>query len=229
MGAGFRKVGTTLLNIRRVPTLSLLTVAYLLFSDAIQTVIVMSSGFGDKVLGIPDDMMIQCFLMIQGVAFVGALGLGKLASIIGDKKTLVVGLIVWIGAVAWGAAMKSRWEFWALGALVGLVMGGTQAIARSMLAKFTPPSSAAEFFGFYSIVGKFASALGPALYSFVMDVSLSRGATVGGSFRIASLSVGIFFIAGLVILLRVDESRGVVEAEAEEKRLTAGAEGGKVQ
>jgi UMF1 family MFS transporter len=219
IAAGFRKVGATLANIRRVPTLALLTVSYLLFSDAIQTVIVMSSGFGDKVLGIPDGEMIQCFLMIQGVAFIGALALGRLAAVIGDKKTLVAGLIVWCLVVAWGAVVKSRWEFWALGAVVGLVMGGTQAIARAMLAKFTPPSSAAEFFGFYSIVGKFASALGPAMYSFVMDVSRSR-AGEAGSFRIASLSVGIFFIAGLVILLRVNESRGVAEAEAEERRLT---------
>jgi UMF1 family MFS transporter len=98
-------------------------------------------------------------------------------------------------------------------------MGGTQAIARAMLAKFTPPSSAAEFFGFYSIVGKFASALGPLLYSVVMDLSRSR-AGLQGSYRIASLSVGIFFIAGLILLLRVNEARGVAEAEAEERRLT---------
>jgi UMF1 family MFS transporter len=162
----------------------------------------------------------MCFLMIQFMAAAGAFGLGRLARAIGDKRTLAAGLAVWIVVVIWGALVGSRWEFWALGAVVALVMGGTQAIARSMLAKFTPPSSAAEFFGFYSIVGKFASALGPALYSVVMDVSRSRGATEGGSFRIASLSVGIFFIAGLIILLRVNESRGVAEAEAEERRLT---------
>jgi UMF1 family MFS transporter len=126
---------------------------------------------------------------------------------------------VWIAVVIWGALVQSRWEFWALGATVALVMGGTQAIARSLLARFTPPSCAAEFFGFYSIVGKFASALGPAMYSLVMDLTRSR-AGEAGSFRIASLSVGIFFVAGLIILLRVDESRGVAEAEAEERRLT---------
>jgi len=225
VGAGFRKVAATLANIRRYPTLAKFTVAYLLFSDAIQTVIVMSSLFGLKVLGIGDREMILCFLMIQFVAAAGAFGLGRLARVIGDQRTLAAGLAVWIAVVIWGALVGSRWEFWALGAAVALVMGGTQAIARSMLSKFTPPSSAAEFFGFYSIVGKFASALGPALYSFVMDLSRSRGATEAGSFRIASLSVGIFFIAGLVILLRVNEARGVAEAEAEEKRLTAGASG----
>ena len=223
LGAGFRKVGVTLANIRRIPTLALFTVAYLLFSDAIQTVIVMSSGFGDKVLGIKDDEMIRCFLMIQGVAFVGALAFGRLAGWIGDKRALILGLFVWCGVVAWGAMMGSRWEFWAVGAVVGLVMGGTQAVARSMLARFTPPTSAAEFFGFYSIVGKFASALGPALYSFVMDLSLNRGASLSTSFRIASLSVGIFFVAGLVLLLRVKEERGVAEADAEERRLSGAA------
>ncbi|HZN61102.1 MAG TPA: MFS transporter [Planctomycetota bacterium] len=229
VGAGFRKVAKTVANIRRYPTLAKFTIAYLLFSDAIQTVIVMSSLFGLKVLGISDREMILCFLMIQFVAAAGAFGLGRLARVIGDKRTLAAGLAVWIAVVIWGALVRSRWEFWALGAVVALVMGGTQAIARSLLSKFTPPSSAAEFFGFYSIVGKFASALGPAMYSVVMDLSRSRGASEGGSFRIASLSVGIFFIAGLVILLRVNESRGVAEAEAEERRLTAGAEGNQVQ
>ena len=227
VGAGFRKVGLTLAGIRRVPTLAIFTLAFLLFSDAIQTVIVMSSTFGERVLGIGDQEMILCFLMIQGVAAVGAFSLGRLARAIGDKRTLILSLVVWCGAVGWGAMVGSRWEFWALGALVGLVMGGTQAIARSMLAKFTPPSSAAEFFGFYSIVGKFASALGPAMYSFILDLSRARAGEVG-SFRIASLSVGIFFVAGLIILLRVNEARGVAEAEAEERRLTAGAEGSQV-
>ena len=227
VGAGFRKVGATLANLRRYPTLAKFTVAYLLFSDAIQTVIVMSSLFGLKVLGIGDREMILCFLMIQFVAAAGAFGLGHLARVIGDKKTLAAGLAVWIAAVIWGALMRSRWEFWALGAVVALVMGGTQAIARSLLSKFTPPTSAAEFFGFYSIVGKFASALGPAMYSFVMDLSRSR-AGEAGSFRLASLSVGIFFIAGLIILLRVSEARGIAEADAEEKRLTAGSEGAQV-
>lgn len=227
IGAGFRKVGLTLAGIRRVPTLAIFTLSYLLFSDAIQTVIVMSSSFGERVLGIPDQEMILCFLMIQGVAAVGAWALGRLARAIGDKRTLAFSLLVWCGAVGWGALVGSRWEFWALGALVGLVMGGTQAIARSMLARFTPPSSAAEFFGFYSIVGKFASALGPALYSFILDMTRAR-AGEAGSFRIASLSVGIFFVAGLVLLLRVQESRGITEAEAEERRLTAGAEGAQV-
>jgi UMF1 family MFS transporter len=218
VGAGFRKVAATLANIRRYPTLAKFTVAYLLFSDAIQTVIVMSSLFGLKVLGISDREMILCFLMIQFVAAAGAFSLGRLARVIGDKRTLAGGLAVWIAVVIWGALVQSRWEFWALGATVALVMGGTQAIARSLLARFTPPSCAAEFFGFYSIVGKFASALGPAMYSLVMDLTRSR-AGEAGSFRIASLSVGIFFVAGLVILLRVNEARGVAEAEAEERRL----------
>ncbi|MBI4566326.1 MAG: MFS transporter [Planctomycetes bacterium] len=218
VGAGFRKVLSTLAGIRRIPTLARFTLAYFIFSDAVQTVIVMATLFGSRVLGMADQDLILCFLLIQGVGAVGALAFGKVAGRMRDKPALIVCLIVWCGIIAWAFFIRHSWEFWALGVAVGLVMGGTQAIARSLLSRFTPLSSVAEFFGFYAIVGKFAAALGPAAYGLVVQAT--------GSFRMGILSVGVFFAVGLALAIPVNEVRGVQEAEAEERRLAVWAGGG---
>jgi UMF1 family MFS transporter len=216
--AGFRKVTTTIRNIRRFPTLARFTLAFLLFNDGVSTVIIMSSTFGDQVLGMGQQEMIQCFLLIQLVAAGGSFFFAWLARRLGEKRALVLSLLVWSAAVVWAFFMRTRIEFWLMGIVIGLVLGGTQAIARSLLARFTPPSCAGEFFGFYAVTGKLASALGPVLFALAIRAT--------GDVRFGILSVIIVFGAGLFILLPVDEARGVAEAEAEERRLTAGAEGG---
>jgi UMF1 family MFS transporter len=129
-----------------------------------------------------------------------------------DKPALVVSLVIWCGLIAWAFFMRTQTEYWLLGIGVGLVMGGTQAIARSLQSKFTPPSSAGEFFGFYAITGKCASAAGPLMFSLVWAIS--------GNIRWGILSVAILFVVGLILLLPVDEEQGILEAKAEEKRLT---------
>ena len=218
--AGFRKVTTTIRNIRRVPTLARFTLAFLLFNDGVSTVILMASTFGDKVLGMGLKETILCFLLIQFVAAGGSFLFAGLARKMGEKRALVLSLLVWCSAVVWAFFMSTKVEFWMMGVVIGLVLGGTQAIARSLLARFTPPSCAGEFFGFYAVTGKLASALGPVLFALAIRAT--------GDVRFGILSVIIVFGAGLYVLLPVNEARGVAEAEAEERRLAAGAEGGQV-
>ncbi len=213
LGEGLSKVLGTIRNIRRLPTLARYTVAFLFFNDGIQTVIVMAGPYAEKVLGMQPEDLIKCFLLIQGVAVVGALSFGWIARRFRDKPALVASLVLWLGVVGYAFLMKSPREFWILGVVVGLVMGGSQAIARALQARFTPPSCAGEFFGFFSITGKFASALGPFLYATVLQVT--------GSPRWAILSIVLLFAVGLVLLLPVSEKRGVEEMEAEEARLRA--------
>jgi UMF1 family MFS transporter len=212
VGEGLRKISSTIRNIRRLPTLARYTVAFLLFNDGIQTVIVMAGPYAEKVLAMGPGELIRCFLLIQGVAFVGALAFGWIARRFRDKPTLVVSLLLWLGVVVYAFRMDSPREFWILGVIVGLVLGGSQAIARSLQARFTPPSCAGEFFGFFSITGKCASALGPLLYAGVLQAT--------GSPRWAILSIVVPFAAGLGLLLPVSEQRGVEEMEAEEARLS---------
>ena len=219
--AGFRKVAVTIRNIRRVPTLARFTLAFLLFNDGVSTVIIMASTFGDRVLGIGDKEMMLCFLMIQGVAAGGSFLFAWFSRSLGEKRSLVISLIIWCSCLVWAFFMRSKLEFWLLGVVIGLVLGGTQAIARALQARFTPPASAGEFFGFFAVTGKLASALGPLLFGISVQAT--------GSVRYGILSIFIVFAAGLYILLPVNEAKGVAEAEAEERRLTAGAEGAQVQ
>jgi UMF1 family MFS transporter len=210
-----RKLAHTVRNIRRIPTLARYTIAFLLFNDGVQTVIAMSSTFGSEALGMSNEELIQCFLLIQGVAIVGSLSMALLASKFQDKPALVVTLVIWVAIVSWAFFIGSSREFWYLGVAVGLVMGGTQAIARAIQSKFTPPTSAAEFFGFYAITGKFASAIGPAMFAGVTSMT--------GNVRFGVLSIAVLFVAGLIVLLPVNEKKGVAEAEAEERRLKGAA------
>ena len=212
---GVRKLVTTVRNIRRIPTLARYTIAFLLFNDGVQTVIAMSSTFGSEALGMSNEELIKCFLLIQGVAIVGSLSVAWLASKFRDKPALVVTLAIWVAIVSWAYFVRSSREFWYLGVAVGLVMGGTQAIARAIQSKFTPPSCAAEFFGFYAITGKFASAIGPAMFAGVTKLT--------GDVRWGVLSIAVLFVAGLVVLLPVDEEKGEREAAEEQRRLTGAA------
>ena len=219
--AGFRKVSVTIRKIRRVPTLARFTLAFLLFNDGVSTVIIMASTFGDRVLGIDEKDMILCFLMIQGVAAGGSFLFAWISRTLGEKRALVASLLIWCSCMVWAFFMRSKLEFWLMGVVIGTVLGGTQAIARALQARFTPPASAGEFFGFFAVTGKLASALGPLLFGISVKVT--------GSVRYGILSVFIVFAAGLLVLIPVDEARGIAEAEAEERRLTAGAEGAQVQ
>ena len=213
VGAGLSKILATLRNLRRLPTLTRYTIAFLFFNDGIQTVIVMAAPYGAEVLGLEQDKLIKIFLLIQGVAVVGSLAFGWIARRFRDKPSLMATLVLWGGVVTYAFIMKTEREFWILGVAVGLVMGGSQAIARSLQARFTPPSSAGEFFGFFSITGKFASALGPALYATILKAT--------GSQRLAILSILLLFAVGMALLAGVKEDRGVAEMEAEERRLRA--------
>lgn len=203
---GLKKVFATLKRVRDFRELSKFLVAYLIYNDGVETVIVMASLVGGSLLKMNEADLIKCFLLIQGVALVGAFALGRLADRLGSKRALLVSLVIWCGVIAWAFLMKQRLEFWALGVVVGTVLGGTQAISRSLMGKFTPPQLTGEFFGFYAIGGKFSSVLGPLLFSLVTKST--------GSVRWGVLSVGVFFVAGLFLLLLVDERKGIAEADS---------------
>ncbi len=211
IGYGFRKVGSTLANIRRLKQLALFTVAYLIFSDGVNTVFVMATNFGQSEIKMTQGELIVCFLLIQVVGAAGAIAFGAVAERVRQRPALLICLVVWVAVLGWAFVMTRKWEFWALGVLVGLVMGGTQAIARSMLALFTPPSCSAEFFGFFSIVGKFAAAIGPILFATIREST--------GNVRYGILSIAVMFVAGFILLVPVNEARGRQEAEEEERRL----------
>jgi len=209
---GWRRVRETVKHIREFRQLFRFLIAYLIFNDGIETTIVTASIFGAEVVGLDAGELVVVFIIIQIAGMIGSLIFGWLADQIGNKNSLLITLGVWLGIVIWaynlGWFASMREEFYGLGIAAGLVMGGSQAAARSLQALFTPKTHAAEFFGFFSLSGKFANVFGAAIY----------GAAIvwTGGTQPAILTLGIFFLVGGAILLFVSESAGVQEREAAE-------------
>lgn len=202
---GFRRLIKTLRNVRQYPQLTRFLIAYLLYNDGIQTVIVMAAVFGATDLNMGTNELILCLIFIQIVAFLGALLFGLLADRIANKISIQITLVVWIGAVTYAYFITESWQFWILGGFVGLVLGGSQSASRSLFGQFTPYQNSAEFFGFFATTQKSSSVLGPAVFGLAVALT--------GTTRYAIVSIGIFFVLGLLVLQLVDEEEGIRESQ----------------
>jgi UMF1 family MFS transporter len=205
---GVQRVSKTLRNLRRYRELTKFLSAFLIYNDGIQTIIVVAAIFVDQLLGMSEGAIVGLFLMIQATAFVGALLMGWLSDRIGNKRTIVITLLVWTVVAVWGCFLgftgNPQYEVWLMGIVVGMVLGGSQSASRALQGNFTPEANSAEFFAFYGIAGKFSSVLGPLVYGSVY-------ALIG--IRSATLSLAVFFVIGLVILHFVDEEEGMRQAK----------------
>lgn len=206
---GYRRLRETFRRVKTFRELTKFLMAYLIYNEGIETVIVMASIFGVEVVGMKTEEIILFFLMVQGIAFFGSLIFGVLADTIGNKRTVMISLVLWSLIVLWAFRLGIFWtqktEYWILGILTGLVLGGSQAASRSLQGLFTPEINSAEFFAFYGVSGKFASIFGPLIYGILIALT--------GSVQSGVLSVLLFFIIGMVILWRVNEKKGVNERE----------------
>jgi UMF1 family MFS transporter len=204
---GYDRLRRTFGRIRSLRELTKFLFAYLIYNDGIETVIVMASIFGADVLGMGTEEIILFFLMIQGIAFLGSLLFGFLADRIGSKKSILISLVLWCVVVLWafrlGIFLTPLEEYWVLGALTAMVLGGSQAASRSLQGLLTPRANSAEFFGFFAVSGKFSSVFGPLIYGILI--------TLTGSVQSGVLSVLVFFLAGMAILWKVDEKKGMAE------------------
>ncbi len=210
IASGFRQVAATLRSFRRTPHFLRFMIAYLLYNDGVQTIIATASIFAASELGFAARDLVMIFLLIQVTAFIGAPAAGWLADRVGHKPVILVHIVAFILITAWG-----RWcgifgsavrEFWWIGAIGGLFLGGIQSVSRSLLARWVPEARSGEIFGFFAVAGRFASALGPLVFG-----AMSWAC---GGLRPAILSVGVFFLIGGAILLRVDETKGGEELAA---------------
>lgn len=194
-------------EMRRHPDLLFFLLAFLFYNDGIQTIITVSAIFGREELGLSQTSIMMVFLMIQFVAFPGALLYGRIAARWGAKRALLLGLILFIAITVYAYTMRQPWQFWLLGGCVALVYGGCQAISRSLYASFIPAGKSAEFFAFFTVSGKFASLFGPLIFALIADLT--------GSTRLSILALSILFILGLFLLLGVDVQRGQALARTE--------------
>jgi len=201
IGIGFKQLGITFRELKNFPETLKFLFAYFLYNDGIQTVIAIASTFAAAPIvrggiGLSQDTLIAVILMIQFVAFGGALFWGRLATWIGAKQSIIVSLIIWAGVVIFaygGLKGDSRvTQFFILGVLIALVLGGSQAISRSLFAQMIPQGREAEFYSFYEVSERGTSWTGPLIFGLANQLF--------GSLRYGILALIFYFIAGLIVL-----------------------------
>ncbi len=200
------QLGATLREMKNYPMALTFLLAYLFFNDGIQTVITSASVYGAEELGLSQTVLIATFLMVQFVAFFGALLFGRLAARQGAKRTILMGLSIWMGIVTIALFLPAGNVplFLILGAAIGIVLGGTQALARSYYSLLIPRGKEAEYFSFYHAMDRGTSWFGTATFAIVLAVT--------DSYRPAIFALIAFFVIGGLLLTRVDTERGVREA-----------------
>ena len=205
LAGGFGQLRDTLRDARRYPKTLLFLAAYLLYNDGIQSVIALSATYGDEELDLSKNTLIVTVLLVQSVAFGGAVWLGRLALTYGAKRVVLASLAVWTVLVAVAYVLPARQPvfFFALAVGIGVVLGGSQALSRSLFSQLIPRQKEAEYFSLYEISERGTSWLG----AFFFGLSLQWT----GSYRVAILSLIVFFVAGSSLLARVDV-RGAIEA-----------------
>jgi UMF1 family MFS transporter len=206
VGGSLRQLRTTFRELRLFPQTMLFLVAYLFFNDGIQTVIGQSSLYGQRELGFAEDTMLGLFLMVQFVAFGGALVFGRFARRFGAWRTVLGGLALWslVVVAAFFVPERQIVALFALGAAIGLVLGGTQALSRSLYSQLVPKNREAEFFSFYQAMERGTSWFGTLLFGLMYQWT--------HSYRPAIIALIVFFVVGGVLLSRVDMRQGIIDA-----------------
>jgi UMF1 family MFS transporter len=202
----FKALKNTLSKIKKLKGLLLFLVAYWLYIDGVNTIIRMSVDYG-MAIGLESSDLILALLIVQFVGFPATLLFAKIAQVRDTKKALFVAIGVYFFIVVWATMMDETYEFYILAVMIALVQGGIQALSRSYYSKMIPHNHAAEFFGFYNILGKFAAILGPMLVAFMALVTQDS--------RMAIASISIFFVIGAVLLYFVDEKKIADEVRRE--------------
>jgi len=215
---GFKQLGITFREIKNFPETLKFLFAYFLYNDGIQTVIAVASTFAAAPIarggvGLSQDTLIAVILMIQFVAFGGALFWGRLATWIGAKQSVIVSLVIWAGVVIFtygGLKGESRvTQFFILGILIALVLGGSQAISRSLFAQMIPQGREAEFYSFYEVSERGTSWTGPLIFGLANQLF--------GSLRYGILALIFYFIAGLIVLPFVNVQKAIDDVKKHAK------------
>jgi UMF1 family MFS transporter len=179
--------------------LLLFLVAFMLYNDGIQTVIDMAAIYGAEELKLPATALMVTLLAIQIIATVGALVFSRIAAKIGSKYAIMLTLVLWSGVVIYAYFIQTAAEYFTMGIVVGIVLGGSQALSRSFYGSMVPEEASAEFFGFYTVFSRFSAIWGPLTFGIVRQWA--------GSSRLAIVSLIFFFVVGLVLMAFVNEKK----------------------
>ncbi len=197
---GFLRVRETFRHATQFKELMKYIVAFFLYNDAINTVIIFSAVFATRVLHFTPAELITYFLTTQISAAIGAALFAPVTDRLGPKQTISITLLGWIIVVIWAYFVETATGFYGLGCLAGSILGATQSASRTLLAQFTPVGKSAEFFGLFALTGRLSASAGPLFYGEIVRWT--------GSQRWATLSLLIFFVFGLLLLQTVEEQKG---------------------
>jgi UMF1 family MFS transporter len=206
VSAGFRQLLSTLRASQAYPLTLLFLGAYLLYNDGIQTVITLFATYSAQELRFGTSTIISVTLMVQFVAFLGALLLGAFARFFGTKRVVLASLVLWTAAVVGAYFLEAGATslFYVLAAFIGIVLGGSQALSRSLFSHLIPRGQEAEYFSLYEISERGTSWLGSLTFGLTLQLT--------GSYRSALASLVVFFIVGFALLAVVNVRRAIVEA-----------------
>jgi len=221
--AGFRQFVGTFKKIRHLKVVFLFLLAYWFYIDGVDTIIRMAVDYGLS-LGFESTDLIVALLIVQFVGFPAALVFGKLGERWGVRKSIYLAIAIYMGVTVWGTMMTDKMEFYILAVVIGLVQGGIQALSRSYYSRLIPKNKAAEYYGFYNMLGKFAVILGPVLMGLVgliaKRILMPPAATPEQVITVGQLasrwgigSILILFIVGAILFYFVDEEKGRQQAE----------------
>ncbi len=194
---GVGRVLDTVRHLKNYKNLATFLLAFFFYIEGVNTVIYFSGNYASTTLGFSETELLVFFITVQTTAILGSVVLGIIADSIGQKKTIVITLLLWILTVLLAIIIRDKTGFYLVGLLAGSAMGSSQSTSRSLMSKLTPPEKKTEFFGFYSFFGKSSAVLGPLVFGIVSYLTESQ--------RIAIFSVGFFFVIGLLILTKVKE------------------------
>jgi len=196
---GFGRVWSTLSHLKHYKNLAIFLLAYFFYIEGVNTVIFFSGNYASTTLGFTEMELLIFFIVVQTTAIVGSVLLGIVADKIGQKKTIVYSLFIWLVTVVLAYFIHDKTGFYIVGLLAGAAMGSSQSTSRSLMSKLTPPEKKTEFFGFYSFFGKSSAVIGPLVFGLVSYIS--------GSQRLAIISIAFFFLFGLLILIKVRDPK----------------------
>jgi UMF1 family MFS transporter len=217
---GFSRVFNTITHLRSYKNLALFLLAFFFYIEGVNTVIFFSGNYAVSTLNFSMEELILFFLIVQSTAILGSVVFGVISDSIGQKKSIIISLFIWIGTILLAfatsnpsngfmkyfselllkdAVILQRQSFYLIGLLAGSVMGATQSVSRSLMSKLTPFERKTEFFGFYSFFGKSSAVLGPLVFGIVSYWT--------GSQANAILTIGFFFIIGLFVLFKVKDPK----------------------